>query len=78
MLNLIAASSGGVPALDMRPSCRAAAIAQTTIPDKMQVCMAIELRAHDRLVKNWERFTIAQRASCLRAMTNFEPNYTEN
>ena len=50
-LHLIAASGGGVPTLDVRPSCRAAAATQITSTDRMQTCMAGEQDAHDQLVK---------------------------
>ena len=76
-LQLIAASGGNVPTLDVRPSCRAAADAQTTMPDKMQACLALEQHAYDQLVKTWAKFSISERASCLRSMTGFEPAYTE-
>jgi hypothetical protein len=76
-LHLIAASGGGVPTLDVRPSCRAAAMAQITITDRLQGCMADEQDAHDRLVKAWTKFNVADRAICLRTMLDFEPTYTE-
>jgi hypothetical protein len=72
-----AASGGGVPTLDVRPSCRAAAAAQTTSTDRMQTCMADEQGAHDQLVKAWTKFNIADRAACFRTMMDFEPTYTE-
>jgi hypothetical protein len=76
-LHLIVASGGGVPILDVRPSCRAAAAAQITSTDRMQTCMAGEQAAHDQLVKAWTKFSIADRSSCVRTMMDFEPTYTE-
>ena len=76
-LHLIAASGDGVPTLDVRPSCRAAAAAQITSTDRMQTCMAGEQDAHDQLVKAWTEFNIADRSSCVRTMMDFEPTYTE-
>ena len=76
-LHLIAASGGGVPTLDVHPSCRAAAAAQITSTDRMQTCMAGEQDAHDQLVKAWTKFSIADRSSCVRTMMDFEPTYTE-
>jgi hypothetical protein len=76
-LHLIAASSGGVPTLDVRPSCHAAAAAQITNTDRMQACMDVEQDAHDRLVETWTKFNIADRSSCVRTMMDFEPTYTE-
>jgi hypothetical protein len=77
VLHLIVASGGGVPTLDVRPSCRAAAATQTSITDRMQACIASEQDAHDQLVRQWTKFTIADRSHCVRAMTDFEPTYTE-
>ena len=55
-LHLIAAASGGVPTLDVRPSCLAAAKAEITTTNRMQSCMADEQNAHDQLVKTWTKF----------------------
>jgi hypothetical protein len=76
-LHLIAASGGGVPTLDVRPSCRAAAIAQITTTDTMPACLADEQDAHDQLVKAWTKFNIADRVACVRTMMDFEPTYSE-
>jgi hypothetical protein len=76
-LHLIASSNGGVPTLDVRPSCRAAAIAEVTIKDAMQSCMADEQNAHDQLVRQWTKFNTADRAACLGPIMEFEPTYTE-
>ena len=76
-LHLIAASGGGVPTLDVHPSCHAAAAAQITNTDRMQACMEVEQGAHDRLVETWTKFNIVDRSSCVRTMMDFEPTYTE-
>jgi len=76
-LHLIAASGGGVPTLDVHPSCHAAAAAQITNTDRMQACMEVEQGAHDRLVETWKKFNIVDRSSCVRTMMDFEPTYTE-
>jgi len=76
-LHLIAASGGGVPTLDVGPSCRAAAIAQITITDRMEGCMADEQDAHDQLARAWTKFNVSDRATCVRTMMDFEPTYTE-
>jgi hypothetical protein len=73
-LHLIAASGGIVPTLDVAPSCRAAAAAQM---NRMQTCMNEEQGARDQLVKEWTKFTVADRSSCVSAMMDFEPTYTE-
>ena len=76
-LHLIAAASGGVPTLDVRPSCLAAAKAEITTTDRLQTCMADEQSAHDQLVKTWTKFNGADRAACVSTMMDFEPTYTE-
>jgi hypothetical protein len=76
-LHLIAASGGGVPILDVSPSCRAAAMAQIAVTDRMQGCMADEQDARDRLVRAWTKFNMSDRATCVRTMMDFEPTYTE-
>ena len=76
-LHLIAAASGGVPTLDVRPSCLAAAKAEIATTDRLQTCMADEQSAHDQLVKTWTKFNDADRAACVATMMDFEPTYTE-
>ena len=76
-LHLIASSNGGVPTLDVRPSCSAAAIAEVETKDAMQSCMADEQNAHDQLVRQWTKFNSADRAACLGPIMEFEPTYTE-
>ena len=77
VLHLIVVSGGGVPTLDVHPSCHAAAAAQITNMDRIQACMKVERDAHDRLVETWTKFNIADRSSCVRTMMDFEPTYTE-
>jgi hypothetical protein len=76
-LHLIAASDDGVPALDVGPSCSAAAMAQLTGTENMQACLADEQQARGQLVKTWTNFSIADRTTCLRTVIGFEPTYTE-
>jgi hypothetical protein len=59
--HLIAGSGAGVPTLDVSQTCRAAAMAQITITDRMQSCMADEQEARDKLVKSWPKFNITDR-----------------
>jgi hypothetical protein len=76
-LHLVAASGGGVPALDVSPSCHAASIAQIGGAEGIQSCMADEQSAYDQLVSAWTKFNIADRNTCLSTMMDFEPTYTE-
>lgn len=74
--HLIAASSGGVPTLDVRPSCRAAAAA-AQIANRVQACIETEQAAREQLVKTWTKFDVADRSSCVGTIMDFEPTYTE-
>jgi hypothetical protein len=76
-LHLVAATDGGVPTLNVLPSCRAAAAAQIAPSDKMQTCLMSEQRAHDKLVKEWSNFSDTDRTTCVSSMINFKPTYTE-
>jgi len=76
-LLLIANSHADVPTLDVRPSCRAAAMWDVTTKDAMQSCMGDERHAHDQLVGEWAKFNAADRATCLGTLMDFEPTYTE-
>ena len=76
-LYLIGASTGGVPTLDVRPSCEAAAAAEMIVSNKMQSCLTDEQNARDQLLKRWTKFNSTDRATCVRAAMNFEPTYTE-
>jgi hypothetical protein len=76
-LHLIASASGGVPALDVTPSCRAAAATEVVQADRMQTCVESEQKARDQLVKEWTKFASADRARCARSIMDFDPTYTE-
>jgi hypothetical protein len=76
-LHLIAALSAGVPNLDVRPSCNAAAAVEMTATNTMQSCLSDEQNARDQLVKSWTEFNSTDRAICVRTTMNFDPAYTE-
>ena len=75
-LHLIAAP-GGVPNLDVRPSCNGAAAAGLVASDTMQSCLSDEQNARDQLVKSWRGFNSADRAECVSTTMNFDPSYVE-
>jgi protein-disulfide isomerase-like protein with CxxC motif len=76
-LQLIAATVSNVPTLDVTPSCRAAAAAQAVLTDRMRTCVESEQKARYQLVKEWTKFTSADRSRCVRTMMDFDPTYTE-
>src|SRR6202047_4247638 len=66
-----------VPNWNVAPSCRVA-VSKTIPLGDMEVCMSNERAARDQLVKEWEKFTPADKAHCLRLATlGGEPSYTE-
>jgi hypothetical protein len=77
-LHLVVAASGGVPALDVLPSCRhAAAAEEVAISDRLQACVTREQNARDQLVKRWTTFQSADRPRCVGMLLDFDPSYTE-
>jgi hypothetical protein len=63
------AGAGGVPNLDVRPSCR-----ESTVPD----CVSQEQIAREMLIKEWPRFTAQERTRCAEeAKDAGPPSYVE-
>ena len=66
-----------VPNWNVAPSCRVS-VSKTSPLGDMEVCMSNERAARDQLVKEWEKFTPADKAHCLRLATlGGEPSYTD-
>jgi hypothetical protein len=66
-----------VPNWNVAPSCRVA-VSKTIPLGDMEVCMSNEQAARDQLAKEWEQFTPADKAHCLRLATlGGEPSYTD-
>jgi hypothetical protein len=62
------AAVGILPAYDIRAACRAlTAIPEASItgPDAAKNCVESEKDAHDRLEKEWSKFTSANKAMCI-------------
>jgi hypothetical protein len=76
-LHLVGAASGGVPALDVLPSCHAAAAEEVAISDRLQACVTREQNARDQLVKRWTTFQSADRPRCVGMLLDCDPSYTE-
>ena len=74
--HLVVAVADRVPNLDVKPSCRAAAVDATT-KDRMQSCIESEQKIRDQLAKDWSSYPAADRTNCLAGIMNFEPTYTE-
>lgn len=69
----------GVPKFDVTPSCRGAAAARVHSQNvnAMQDCLDTEKKAHDQLIKEWLKFSPADRGKCVNATMSFSPTYTE-
>jgi hypothetical protein len=64
-----------VPAYDVSPACRAAV---TVMPGSFEACMKDEQGARAQLAASWDRFTAAQRDSCVQIeSTGGSPSYVE-
>ena len=75
-LTLVAAD--GVPALDMRPTCKAAAATDPTQTTIFQNCMNSEQGARGALEKQWLAFRAADRRACTTAtQSGGPPSYVE-
>jgi hypothetical protein len=78
-----AATAGGPPELDVRPSCRAAdRVSFAAGADKprgdMQACLDDERTAKDTLFKAWPKFSAIDRTQCVGMnRTGGPPSYVE-
>lgn len=68
----------GVPVLDVKPSCRAAASRGLGNITTIERCVEQETSAHDDLVQRWSTFEPADRQQCI-AQTSIGgiPSYVE-
>jgi hypothetical protein len=72
------AAAQGVPAIDIAPTCRAAAAGSTGVNQDYDSCRKSEEAARDILVQQWNNFLAADRGSCFRLTTTGTPGtYTE-
>jgi hypothetical protein len=78
MLIAAANSPARVPAFDVTPSCRAAAVALSSNGRDMKGCLNSENSARKSLVEQWGQFAAADRSMCSTlSMTGGSPTYTE-
>jgi hypothetical protein len=59
------AAAGGVPAINVMPSCRAAANAMIGVQQDVNICLQSENSAREQLAKEWAVFEPAERSSCV-------------
>jgi hypothetical protein len=65
--SLLVADTGGVPNLDVAPSCRDAASLGDSLNARFKQCMDDEHDALNELATKWSQFRSNDRASCLAA-----------
>jgi hypothetical protein len=79
---LIGIAASGVPTFDPRPGCQAAANTgantSTTVQQSVDACVASERKARDTLAKQWQDFSVKDRADCA-SLTSMggPPSYIE-
>ena len=72
------AANGGVPTLNVEPSCKAAGAAGLMMGRTAESCMNDERSARDDLVKNWSSFSGDDKTHCLSMVsTGGGPSYVE-
>jgi hypothetical protein len=76
ILSVAAADGEGVPTFNVEPHCRAVAAEATPVGDPA-VCVQIEQKAREQLVKEWDQFARAEKDHCVLLSTMAgEPTYT--
>jgi hypothetical protein len=76
--SVASAQGGGVPTLNIAPSCKAAAQGSIGLTQDFDSCRRSEEAARDVLVKEWNTFSVADRGSCYRLTRTGTPGtYTE-
>jgi len=74
----VAASGGGVPTLNVEPSCKAAGTVGMSLGRTADSCMNDERNAREQLVKDWSTFSGDDRSHCLSMIsTGGGPSYVE-
>jgi hypothetical protein len=74
----VASAQGGVPTLNIAPSCKAAAQGSIGLTQDFDSCRRSEEAAREVLVKEWNTFSVADRGSCYRLTRTGTPGtYTE-
>jgi hypothetical protein len=74
-----AAAQGGVPRIDVGPSCRAAAVVgRSSGAQDVESCRRSEAAARESLVSQWSSFPAADRTGCYKLTTTGTPGtYSE-
>ena len=79
---LLIAAPAGVPSVDIRKTCQAAAGAMTelmagsTVQQDLDVCLSSEQAAREQIIKDWATFSSAERTQCVQPSV-YLPSYIE-
>lgn len=72
------AAGQDVPTINVAPSCKSAAAGYAGLTQEFESCLRSEEAAREILVREWDKFTAADRSSCHRLTTTGTPGtYTE-
>jgi hypothetical protein len=77
---LLIAAADGVPTIDVRKTCQAAAgvLTGTTTQNDVDICISSEQTAREQMVKDWAQYTPADKARCVQAGPKvYLPSYVE-
>ena len=80
--HLLIATTSGIPSVDIRKSCQAAAgtmadlIAGSTVQHDLDVCLGSEQAAREQLIKNWTTYSSAEKTQCVQPSV-YLPSYIE-
>jgi hypothetical protein len=80
VFQLVVAVADGVPAIDIKATCRAAAAVTqgTSTQTDIDVCVSSEQKARDQLVKDWAQYAAADKSRCVQSGAKvYLPSYIE-
>ncbi len=76
--SLISVAAGGVPTLNIEPSCKAAGVEGMIVGRTVESCLNDEKTARDQLDKDWSTYSADDKTHCLSMIsTGGGPSYVE-
>jgi hypothetical protein len=73
-----ARAGGGLPTLNVDPSCEAAAMGSVVLGRDKKACLGDETTAQDTLRQNWSKYAAADKSECIGMVTTGGPaSYVE-
>jgi hypothetical protein len=80
--HLLVAAPGGIPSVDIRKTCQAAAsvmtslMAGSTAQRDVDVCLSSEQAAREQIIKDWAIYSSAEKTQCVQPSV-YLPSYVE-